>query len=161
MLESHGETLFKKRREYENKYLIKTLPTEIQKFPHEEILQGYLLAEKMEELRIRKKGDRFIKTQKKTYPSGYREEVEEYIDEKIFNELWPKTAGKRIEKVRYRIPYKHLTIELDIFSGANQGLIMAEVEFPDEEEVKNFSPPDWFATNVTADENYKNKNLAK
>jgi CYTH domain-containing protein len=161
MLESHGETLFKKRREYENKYLVKTPPADLEKYPNEEILQGYLKIEGNEELRIRKKGKRFIRTFKKTYPSGYREEIEEYIDEKTFNELWPQTVGKRVEKKRYCLPYKNLIIELDIFTGANQNLIMAEVEFPDEEVAKIFSPPPWFGLDVTNDENYKNKNLAK
>ena len=35
----------------------------------------------------------------------------------------------------------HLTIELDVFEGHYDGLILAEVEFASEEEAKAFNPP--------------------
>lgn len=39
--------------------------------------------------------------------------------------------------------YAHLTIELDVFSGVYDGLILAEVEFPTVEEAEAFVPPEW------------------
>lgn len=43
----------------------------------------------------------------------------------------------------------HLTIELDVFEGHYDGLILAEVEFASEEEAKAFNPPAWFGEDVT------------
>lgn len=36
-----------------------------------------------------------------------------------------------------------LTFELDVFEGAYQGLILAEVEFASEEDAVAFTPPEW------------------
>jgi CYTH domain-containing protein len=54
-----------------------------------------------------------------------------------------------------------VTIELDVFRGGLSGLCVAEVEFPSEEEAAAFSPPDWFGREVTDDERFKNKSLAR
>ena len=63
-----------------------------------------------------------------------------------------------VEKIRYRIAFGNLVIEVDEFRGDNDGLIVAEVEFPDED--TPFSPPDWFAREVTEDSRYSNSQLA-
>ena len=57
--------------------------------------------------------------------------------------------------------YSHLTIELDVFSGAYQGLILAEVEFPTLEEANQFIPPDWFSQDVTMTGEYQNSRLSQ
>ncbi len=159
MLAGQGEMLFKKRVEIEKKFLVAN-PPNLTSHEKTEILQGYLTAQKDDELRLRKMGETYFKTAKKTHSSGYREEIEEYITLEEFEKFWPQTAGKRVEKVRYKIPYQDLVIELDIFSGHNKGLNLAEVEFDSEEKAKSFSPPAWFGEEVTNDSKYKNANLA-
>src|SRR5215472_606250 len=37
-----------------------------------------------------------------------------------------------VEKIRHIVPYGNLNWEIDVFSGENQGLVVAEVELPDE-----------------------------
>ena len=159
MLASQGEMLFKKRIEIEKKFLLKNIP-DLSSEQYYDILQGYLPSQKDSELRIRKYGDRFLKTSKKSHVSGYREEIEEYISKEEFERLWPHTEGRRIEKTRYRIPFGDLIIELDIFSGKNKGLEVAEVEFDTEDKANTFVPPKWFGQDVTLDSKYKNVNLA-
>jgi len=66
-----------------------------------------------------------------------------------------------VEKTRYLIPYGIHIIELDIFHGELDGLILAEVEFTSDEQAKNFILPDWFAQDVTKDKRYANKNLCR
>ncbi len=39
-------------------------------------------------------------------------------------------------------------------------MMLAEVEFPSEEEADQFVPPDWFAENVSDDRHYSNAYLA-
>lgn len=146
--------------EIERKFLVTELPSEIDRYPHSEIMQGYLIVtENNIEIRIRKKGERFSETVKAG--SGLvRRESEKEITEETFFEHWPLTKGKRVQKVRYEIEYEDILIELDIYSGELEGLVVAEVEFESEEEGGHFLPPEWFGEEVTHDERYKNKNLA-
>ncbi len=65
-------------------------------------------------------------------------------------------------KKRYVIPLKDsLFIELDIFSGDLAPLMLAEVEFPDEETANHFTPPKWFGEDVTFSSSYHNSTLSK
>ena len=64
-----------------------------------------------------------------------------------------------VEKLRYRLPWHGLAWDIDVFQGENQGLVIAEIELPDED--KAFEKPDWLGPEVTSDPNYSNTNLAK
>lgn len=89
-----------------------------------------------------------------------RTETEIEITSKQFNALWPATRGKQLKKIRYQIPYGNLTIELDVYLGRFDGLVVAEVEFDSEKGSNDFILPDWFGKEVTEDPHYKNKNIA-
>ena len=144
--------------EIERKFLVHE-PPDLDDFPSEEILQGYLLITDDIEIRIRKKGDRYFQTAK--VGSGMsRTEVESEIGTFQFEDLWPETEGKRVEKRRYEIGHEGFLIELDVYTGSLSGLIVAEVEFSSEAEAESFTPPPWFGEEVTHDVRYKNKNLA-
>lgn len=88
-----------------------------------------------------------------------RTEVNVALTSNQFEVLWPLTIGWRIQKRRYSIPYGGKTILLDEFYGTNEGLVLAEVEFTDELECRNFCAPDWIGKEVTGDEKYFNANL--
>ena len=147
-------------QEIERKFLVKELPADLENYPHSAIIQGYLIITDNDiEVRIRKKGDKYFETVKAG--SGLvRKESEKEITKEVFFDHWPLTEGKRVEKVRYEIEYGGKLIELDIYSGDLEGLVVAEVEFDSEEESVSFTPPEWFGEEVTHDERYKNKNLA-
>lgn len=161
MLAGQGEALFTKRIEIEKKFLVKKLPANLSTYAHIEISQGYISISKISEERIRKQGNIYTRTTKDADASGYRVEREEYITEKIFNDLWPKTRGKQIRKIRYLIPHQNFIIELDKFLDGNDNLIIAEVEFKSEQDIKNFIAPTWFGEDVTNNLKYKNANLAR
>jgi adenylate cyclase len=147
-------------QEIERKFLVKDLPKNLHQYPSTEIMQGYLaITEDRREVRLRKKGEHFFQTVK----SGYglqRSEVEIEISKDQFEKLWSMTKRKRIEKVRFEIDHSGMKIELDIYKGILNGLIVAEVEFLSIDEARSFIPPDWFGREVTEDERFKNKNLA-
>ena len=65
-----------------------------------------------------------------------------------------------MRKVRYEVPWKKLTIELDIYRGINEGIVVAEVEFPSLESCRKFKAPRWFAREVTGQKRYSNVRLA-
>ncbi len=146
--------------EIERKFLVNEIPEDLYKYPSNVISQGYLeVTDDETEIRIRRKEDRFFKTVK----SGRgleRKEIETKIGSEAYNEEWPKTAGMRIEKRRYEIPYERHVIELDIYLGDLAGLVVAEVEFKSVEESARFVPPNWFDSEVTDDKRYSNRNLA-
>jgi CYTH domain-containing protein len=48
---------------------------------------------------------------------------------------------------------------VDEFHGDNEGLVVAEIELDDENEI--FEKPDWLDDEVTSDYRYLNSNLSK
>jgi adenylate cyclase len=54
-----------------------------------------------------------------------------------------------------------VTIELDVYGGDLEGLVVAEVEFASEEDADAFDPPAWLGREVTDDPRYKNQRLAR
>ena len=144
--------------EIERKFLVREQPANLNRFPHQSIVQGYIFTNEHFELRLRKKADKRLLTIKKG--AGLkRTEVETSLSSEQFDRLWPLTEGKRLQKVRYEIPHNGACIELDVYSGILEGLILAEVEFASEQESISFEPPSWFGKEVTEDERFKNKNL--
>lgn len=147
-------------KEIERKFKIKNLPPDLIDYPFVEILQGYIsINENSREERVRSKGDKFFHTIKEG-EGMVRTEKETEITKEQFDALWPKTAGKRIKKTRYKISHGQEIIELDIYHDNLDGLMSAEVEFSSEEAANKFIAPDWFGDDVTDDKRYKNKNLA-
>lgn len=147
-------------REIERKFLLKLLPEELKRSRRYVIAQGYLATEPAgRQVRLRKKG----KTASLTFKVGRgaaREEREIKLSPKQFATLWPATAGRRLRKLRYEIPWRNLLIEIDIYRGRHSGLVVAEVEFPDRAMCRKFEPPSWFGREVTGEKRYSNVRLA-
>ena len=147
-------------REIERKFLVKRLPAELKRARRYSILQGYLASEPGgRHVRLRKKG-RSASLTFKVSRGHAREEREIKLTPKQFAALWPGTIGRRLRKTRFEIPWKNLKIEVDIYRGRNQGLIVAEVEFPDQTSCRKFKPPSWFGREVTGEKRYSNIRLA-
>ena len=144
--------------EIERKYLIKSLPEDLDTRPFRIIEQAYLCTDPV--IRIRRQDDEFILTCKGSGMMS-REECNLPMSGQAYAHLLTKAEGNIISKKRYLIPADGgLTIELDIFSGRWEGLIMAEVEFASEEEANSFVPPAWFDREVTYDPHYHNSWLS-
>jgi adenylate cyclase len=151
--------------EIEKKYLLESAPEGLSAYPATHIRQGYLKIADEYELRIREKSNAKGKSYTMTFKSGSgleRTEYEVAIDEVQFNELWGATEGKRIEKMRYKIPLdRGLTLEVDVYESI-PGLVTAEVEFPDVNTAASFVPPVMLfgAREVTGNIAYANQTLA-
>jgi adenylate cyclase len=144
--------------EVERKFLVPE-PPELDGTVSDEIEQGYLAIGDEEEVRLRRKGDRLLLTAKRG--SGLaRDEAELELDREAFERLWPLTEGRRLHKRRHVIPFDGREIELDVYAGDLEGLVVAEIEFPSEEEAKGFDPPAWLGEDVTGDSRYLNETLA-
>jgi adenylate cyclase len=148
-------------REIERKFLIRFLPPEILHSRHFNIAQGYLANETGgRHVRLRKKGKTMSLTFKVNRRAA-REEREIRLSPKQFATLWPATAGRRLHKTRYELSWRNITIEIDIYRGRNQGLIVAEVEFPSQSSRRKFRPPPWFGREITGEKRYRNVRLAR
>lgn len=145
--------------EIERRFLVKSLPVNLNEHKHEYIKQGYLQTREGTSIRIRKKGGKYYQTIK--VGSGkIRQETEIEISEEQYNLLWPLTKGRRLKKTRYEISHGSLTIELDIYHGKLDGFKTVEVEFNSEKECDKFHPPEWFGAEVTGNPKFTNKHLA-
>lgn len=145
--------------EIERKFLVKHLPENLDEFPHKEFEQAYLCTEPV--VRVRREGDAYILTYK-SKGLMTREEYNMPLTKDAYEHLKAKADGIVITKTRYVIPERDdLKIELDLFHGDYQGLIMAEVEFATEETAKAYQPPQWFDREVTFDSRYHNSNMSK
>lgn len=144
--------------EIERKFLIEQAPDNLDSYSYHDLEQAYLCTSPV--VRVRKEDDNYYMTYK---GAGYiqREEYNLPLDKESYNHLKAKADGNIITKRRYLIPYDKYTIELDIFKGAFEGLIYAEVEFDTLEEATSFTPPSWFGTDVTESPEYTNSYLSK
>ena len=145
--------------EIERKYLVKDLPENLEQYPYKELEQAYLCTEPV--VRVRREGEEYVLTYK-SKGLMVREEYNLPLTREAYLHLLEKADGIVITKTRYVIPEKNnLHIELDIFHGKHSGLILAEVEFPTEEEANQSCPPDWFGEDVTLSTRYHNSNLSR
>ena len=147
--------------EIERKFLPKELPEEFKCFSPNEIEQGYLaVGRDKSHVRLRRQGRACSLTFKRGY-APKREEREIQLNRAQFETLWPATAGRRLTKVRYNLRWRKHTIEIDVYGGSNDGLIVAEVEFPDAKSCRAFRPPKWLGKEVTGVPRYSNTSLAR
>lgn len=145
--------------EIERKYYIETPPEHLEQYPCHLIEQAYLCTAPV--VRIRREDQSFYLTYKSKGLLS-REEYNLPLTKEAYLHLLPKADGRILTKKRYLIPLAETsyTIELDVFEGDYEGLILAEVEFPSEEEALAFTAPDWFTRDVTFSGEYQNSRLA-
>ncbi|KIO48350.1 CYTH domain-containing protein [Nitrosospira sp. NpAV] len=125
---------------------------------HSEIRQGYLSIDKYRTVRVRIAGDAAYLTIKGITEGASRAEYEYPIPVAHAKQMLDGLCLRPlIEKRRYRVGYGGLVWEVDEFYGDNAGLIVAEVELKDAQQV--FDKPPWAGEEVTDDPRYYNANL--
>jgi adenylate cyclase len=124
------------------------------------IMQGYLTNQADATVRIRVAGEKAYLTIKGPGDGLSRSEYEYSIPVPDAVAMLTELAvSPPIEKTRYRVRAGAHVWDLDVFAGANAGLVMAEVELSAEDEV--FMRPDWLGSEVSGDPRYYNVNLAR
>ncbi len=145
--------------EIERKFLVD--PAKWEKFDKPEgkvYRQGYLVNEKHKTVRIRTAGNQAFITVKGATQGFTRKEFEYEIPPEDAKELLESFDLKGTSKTRYRVPVGGKVWEIDVFSGENEGLIVAEIELKNENET--FEKPDFLLEEVTDDARYYNSNMA-
>ena len=145
--------------EIERKFTVKKLPENLERYPSRLIEQGYLNTNPV--IRVRRDENDYYLTYKGKGLLA-REEYNLPLNREAYEHLLKKADGIVLSKTRYLLPLtKELTIELDVFDAPYEGLWLAEVEFPTEEEANAFTPPEWFGEDVTFSSAYHNSTLSR
>ncbi|SFV69382.1 hypothetical protein MNB_SV-10-164 [hydrothermal vent metagenome] len=144
-------------KEIERKFLVD--PKKLPPLHHPlRIRQGYLPGCQTGTVRVRISNEEAFLTLKGRTTGITRSEFEYPVPlsdaEQMLTEL---CSSHFIEKERYLVPHEGHLWEIDIFSGKNSGLIVAEIEFSEENEA--FAKPEWVTTEVSSDPKYRNVNL--
>ena len=123
------------------------------------IEQGYLFMDNDRSMRIRRAGDDYILALKVRAEGIARHEIETNIDaEQGQAMLDGLCVGPSILKTRHEVAFAGKIWEIDVFDGANDGLIVAEVELSSEDEA--FERPAWVGPEVTNDPRFLNTALS-
>jgi CYTH domain-containing protein len=148
-------------QEIERKFLVHSLGFIAEASLSQKIAQGYLNSTPERTVRIRIKDEKgFITIKGKGNESGTtRFEWEKEIDLYEAEALLKLCETGVIDKTRYLIKKGNHTFEVDIFEGENKGLIIAEIELSEANEM--FQKPTGLSEEVTGDERYYNAYLSK
>lgn len=147
--------------EIERKFLITSEEFRDQAFKSSHIIQGYLPTQPGTTVRVRTKGEKaFLTIKGKSMNGGLsRYEWEKEIPVVEAKELLLLCGDEYIDKIRHEVRIGEHIYEVDEFFGANQGLLLAEVELRSENEA--FEKPDWLGKEVTGDPRYYNSRLLR
>lgn len=139
------------------------------------IAQGYISRDPARTVRVRIKGSRGFLTIKGLTHGCSRFEWEKEIPLEEAEALLELCEGAVIDKTRYLVPWGGAqgcgaeacgggeaqgcgrVFEVDVFHGAHEGLVIAEIELGSEDEA--FERPSWLGLEVTGDLRYYNSNL--
>lgn len=115
--------------------------------------QGYLAVTERGVVRVRLEGGRALLNVKGPQQGLTRDEFEYEIPLDDAEAMLARLCGLVIEKTRHFREFAGFTWEVDVFHGANAGLVTAEVELPDESAAVPLPP--WVGEDVSHDVRYR------
>lgn len=146
--------------EIERKFLVTSTEFIKEAFRQSRIVQGYLNSNPERTVRVRMKSNKGFLTIKgignETGLSRFEWEKEIPVTEA--EQLLHLCENGVIDKIRHEVKVGNNVYEVDVFSGVNEGLIIAEIELTDENE--SFEKPTWLGMEVTNDNRYYNAYLS-
>lgn len=145
--------------EIERKFLLRDDTWRKSVVRHTRIRQAYLDNSAKVSIRVRIKDNNSATLTLKSRPSSLRRQELEYAIPVLEAEaLLVFRQGLLIEKVRHIVPCGDLAWEIDVFSGENLGLVIAEIELPHESYKVDL--PSWIGSEITGQAQYYNGKLA-
>ena len=148
-------------KEIERKFLVTSKAYKTEAHRHYRITQGFLNTDPERTVRVRLKDDKGVLTVKgmSSEDGLSRFEWETEITANDAKSLLDLCEKGIIDKERYEVRSGNHIFEIDEFFGANEGLVIAEVELEDENEI--FNKPSWLGVEVTGDIRYYNSQISK
>ena len=145
-------------KEIERKFLVRDTSV-VRAYPGEELVQGYLPGKGMTpRIRIVNGSQAFL-TVKGPRVGFSRDEFEYPVPVHDARQLLAYCEDVCLSKTRHHIVVGNHVWDVDVYHGALEGLVTAEVELDYEEEP--FERPRWLGQEVTGQRQYTNKQLAK
>lgn len=142
-------------KEIEYKFLVDKPKWESLEKPEPKlIIQSYLQNKVERTVRVRVKGDKGYLTIKGATSGVTRAEFEYEIPVSEVEDIIATFQLPHIRKKRYEIKVDQHIWEVDVFEGALDGLVLAEVEVSEEGEA--FTTPDWVTKDVSTNPDYFN-----
>lgn len=148
-------------QEIERKFLVLDDSYKHEAFAKSHIRQGYICSERGRTVRVRIRDSRAYITIKGPSENGglSRYEFEQEIPLADGHELMKLCEPGIIDKTRWLVKSDRHTFEVDEFHGDNDGLVVAEVELADEQDVPKI--PHFIGKEVTGDRRYYNSQLCQ
>ena len=143
--------------EIEHKYLVKNDNYKAMATGISHISQGYLCREPERTVRVRVRDDNGYLTVKGKNTGAVRAEFEYLIPVEDAKRLLDMCIPPVLEKTRYEVPFEGFIWEVDEFSGLKEGLVTAEIELRNEDDI--YAVPDFIGENITGNPAYYNSNL--
>ncbi len=143
--------------EIERKFLLNGRP-DVSPMKVINIRQGYIAREGGNTVRIRDKDGTYILSVKAGNQGIGRHELEYEVPAEEGEILFSILPHAPLEKTREIYEHAGMIWEVDIFCGANQGLMVAEVELENEDQ--HVDLPNWIGPEVTGLSKFYNANIA-
>lgn len=120
--------------------------------------QGFLCDGFERSMRVRTENEKAFLNIKRSSDGIHRLEYEYEIPFDEAREMLDNVALQPlIEKIRYLVPAGEYEWEIDLFTGENEGLVIAEIELPSID--ADFEKPSWLGKEVSDDFRYYNVSL--
>lgn len=147
--------------EIERKFLVISDAYKTEAFKQTFIVQGFLNTDAERTVRVRIRDEQgFLSVKGKSSDDGVaRFEWEIEIPKDEAEALLKLCEPGAIEKTRYEVISGAHVFEIDQFYGANEGLIIAEIELENKNDT--FIKPSWLGSEVTGQLKYYNSQLLK
>ncbi|GAA4127176.1 CYTH domain-containing protein [Aminobacter aganoensis] len=146
-------------KEIERKFLVKGPEWRSLVEDRIRIRQFYLAANTGRSVRLRiANGEMATLTLKFGSRGRERDEFEYQVPLAEAEEMAEFAIGRVIEKTRHHVSHRGRLYEIDVFGGELSGLVIAELETP--EDVPASELPAWLGQEVTGDARYYNASLA-
>jgi CYTH domain-containing protein len=163
--ETHSEKYA--RREFERRFLLRELPGGMTKAdPHTQITDNYITGTRLRLRKVRqpRTNEWTLKLTQKFAPDPAdfsRTLVTNIYLTEYEYEVLSVFEANELRKNRY--PYEHAgrTYSVDVFLGQLLGLVLAETEFTNEEEMRALEVPPFAAREVTGDEMFTGARLVE
>lgn len=123
------------------------------------LVQAYLSVDPNPTVRVRIAGEKAFLTIKGRTKTISRPEFEYEVPIEEAQEMMKLAISFPVEKIRYEVMHEGFLWEVDVFSGKNSGLVIAELEL--ESENQAFPRPDWLSDEVSGDVKYYNSYLSE
>jgi len=146
-------------REIERKFLLLNDAWRALAYRHQAMSQGYLAGSERVSVRVRVAGDEAHLNIKSGGMVASRHEYEYTIPVGEASELLRLCTGPLLETTRHYLDFSSSAWEVDEFRGANDGLIVAELELDREDQA--FPRPAWLGKEVTHLRRYYNVSLVE